>query len=162
VPIYLQPAAQFEIINESSNIVPGATDVPITYFIKNTGNIVADNVQVSMQSIYPITPIDSDAYLTSIAPGQTKNVTFLVSADSNGVPGSYPVILYETWKQPNGAPNQEYSGSNNYMVTLLGGSSGSDTSVQYLYEVVIVVVVVAIFAFSFRARRSKKEKRQKG
>ncbi len=161
VPVYLQPSAQFEIVNESSDIVPGATDVPITYFIKNTGNIVADNVQVSMQSIYPITPIDSDAYLASIAPGKTESVTFLVSADSNGVPGSYPVIVYETWKQPNGAPNQEYSGSNNYMITINSGS-GTSASAQYTYEAVIVIAVVAIFAFGFRVRRSRKTKRQHG
>jgi hypothetical protein len=148
------PSAQFQVVSTSSSASPGATDIPITYTIKNVGNEIAKQVQVSFQSIYPITPINGNAYITSIAPGEEANVTFLVNIDTSGLPGSYPITLFETWKQPNGTPNEEYSASNNYFATV--SSSGSANS-SLLWEAVLIVIIV-IIATALAARRRKPKK----
>ncbi|MGC8662490.1 MAG: CARDB domain-containing protein [Candidatus Micrarchaeia archaeon] len=152
--LYIEPSAQFQVIATKSNAYPGATDIPITYTIKNTGNEVAEQMQVSFQSIYPITPINSVAYLPKLLPGEEANITFMVNIDRSGVPGSYPITLFETWKQPNGAPNQQYSGSNNYYAKILGGTDNN----AVLWELVTMVVVVAIAAV-FAVRMPKKKQR---
>ena len=152
--LYIEPSAQFQIIATKSDAYPGATDIPITYTIKNTGNEVAEQVQVSFQSIYPITPINSVAYLPKLLPGKEANVTFMINIDTSGVPGNYPITLFETWKQPNGTPNQLYSGSNNYYAEVLEGTSNN----VVVWEIVIIVVVVAIAAI-FAGRRSKKKQK---
>ncbi|MGC8776967.1 MAG: CARDB domain-containing protein [Candidatus Micrarchaeia archaeon] len=152
--LYIVPSAQFQVIATKSNAYPGATNIPITYTIKNTGNEVAEEVQISFQSIYPITPINSVAYIPKLLPGEEANVTFMVNIDTSGVPGNYPITLFETWKQPNGTPNQLYTGSNNYYAEVLKGT-GSNT---VFWEIVIVVVVVAIAAI-FAGRRPRKKQK---
>ncbi|MGC8676136.1 MAG: hypothetical protein ACP5T3_01285 [Candidatus Micrarchaeia archaeon] len=152
----LAPSAQFEVVSEKSELVPGATDVPLTFTLRNTGNEYATNVQFSLQSVYPITPIASTYYLASLAPGSEANVTFLASADTQAVPGNYPVTIYEQWKQPNGAANQEYTGATSYFaeVSAYSGSSGAYAGIG------ILVVIAIIAAYAANKRRTRKKGKQ--
>jgi len=154
--LYLIPSAQFEILKVASDAYPGATDVPVTYTIKNVGNEVAKQVQVSFQSIYPVTPINGNAYIAELLPGEEANVTFMINVDTSGLPGSYPVTIFETWKQPNGTPNQLYSGSNNYYI-VVGGSGSNSPIIWYIIIVVAIVLLATYFAAKqAMARKSKR------
>ena len=104
----MAPAAQFTIGSANSGVKVGATDVPVQLRITNNGTSAADQLQLSLQTTYPVTPIASTAYVSDLQPGSSTNVTFLISVDTAGVPGNYPVTLYEQWKQPNGATNQQF------------------------------------------------------
>ncbi len=149
----LAPAAQFTVTGERSSLAPGSTDVPVTFVVKNTGTIAAQGVQFNLQSTYPITPVSSTYYLSDLPIGSSANVTFLVSADSQGVPSSYPVTIFEQWKQPNGATNQQFSGSVNYFVTVgTGGSSLGDIAGA------AVIIVIAVGAYLFMKKRKAKAK----
>ena len=158
IPINLTvaPAALFTIGNGKYYLSPGSTNVPVRLTITNTGTEVANQVQVSIDTIYPVTPVQSTYYIPSIAPGQSANMTFLVSADPHGISGTYPVTLFEQWKQPNGAPNQLYSGSSSYFVTV-GGTAGSDST-----PIVIGVIVVVIIVIGARFIMKKKKPIKKG
>jgi hypothetical protein len=101
--------------------------VPVQLRVTNNGTSAAEQLQLSLQTTYPITPVASTAYVSDLQPGSSTNVTFLVSVDTAGVPGNYPVTLYEQWKQPNGATNQQFSGSSNYFVTVASGGARSST-----------------------------------
>jgi hypothetical protein len=149
----LAPAAQFTVTGEKSGIAPGSTDVPVTFIVKNTGTITAQGVQFNLQSTYPITPVSSTYYLSNLTVGSSANVTFLVSADSQGVPSSYPVTLFEQWKQPNGASNQQFSGSNNYFITVGSGGASIGT-----IAAVVIVAAVAAGAYLFMKRKKAKAK----
>ncbi|MEM3781345.1 MAG: NEW3 domain-containing protein [Candidatus Micrarchaeaceae archaeon] len=155
IGLVLAPSAQFEAISEFSKLAPGATDVPLTFLVKNNGDEEATAVQLSLQSTYPITPVESTYYISSIAPGGTANVTFLVSADTQAVPGNYPVTIYEQWKQPNGAVNQEYYGTTNYFAKVSAYSGGSGYADGIVIAIIIVIVVVA---YAARSRRRHKKK----
>ncbi len=155
IQLRLAPSAQFKVTSESSEMQPGSTDVPLTFSVVNTGNEQAQEIQFSLQSIYPITPVASTYYLQSLMPGQSANITFLVSADSQAIPGNYPVTIYEQWKQPNGAINQVYSGTTNYFAQVKQQQSGNG----WAYAAVAIVVVIAIaYAVAARSRKSKKTK----
>jgi hypothetical protein len=147
----------FSISQGNYTILPGSTDVNISYVLKNTGNIDAKDIQVSFESQYPITPVTSSYYVPELAPGQSTTIYFQVSADSNGNPGSYPVTLYENWRQPNGAAQQSYSGSNPYfaMISSQNGGSGS------LIDVVIAIVVIAAAVYIIRRRMRAKQQPKK-
>ncbi len=147
-------AARFNVTSGSTDLSPGATDVPVVFQVTNTGSSDANEVQLSLQTSYPATPVASTAYINNLQPGQSTNVTFLVDIDTDGVAGNYPVMLYEQWEQPNGALNQQFSGSNNYFVTVYSSTYG--TSV--LEAAVAVVVIVALIIF-LRRRSSKKTKK---
>lgn len=148
----LAPAAQFTVTGQKSSLTPGSTDLPITFIVKNTGTIAAQGAQFSLQSTYPITPIAGTYYLSDLPAGSSANVTFLVSVDTQGVPSSYPVTLFEQWKQPNGAANQQFSGSNSYFISVGGGGSS-----LWTYGIVVVVIAAA-GAYVFMKRRKAKPK----
>jgi len=151
----LAPAAQFSITGGQSSLVPGSTNLPIVFTVKNTGSVAAQQVQLNMQSTYPITPIASTYYINDLAPGASANVTFLVSVDSQGVPSTYPISIYEQWKQPNGAVSQQFAGSNNYFVVVTQAAGVSGTTMAI---VIIIVVIIVAYVISNRLRSRQKGK----
>ena len=173
VPINLSvfPSAVFSITSVQGSLQPGSTYKPVTYTIKNVGNEPASQVSLSLQSIYPITPISGNAYIDSLAPNQSATVTFYVDVDSNGADGSYPATIYEQWRQPNGAISQQFSGSNSYYMAVGGkqyapsGTTSESASANYsgyIYAAIaVVVIVIALFAVSMRSKRSSGRKAKK-
>ena len=145
------PSAQFSISSGDKGIGVDVTDVPVNFIIKNTGTTSAMEMQLNLQSAYPITPVASSAYVPELAPGQSANVTFLVSVDSAGVPGNYPVTVFEQWKQPDGATNQQFTGQSNYFIPVVGAQSGiSNTEIGII--VVVVIAIVVIYAIRKRSK----------
>lgn len=155
--ISIAPSAIFNIGTGRYDLLPGETAVPLNITITNTGNVDAQQVQLSFQSSYPLTPVASTDYIPELKPGQSANVSFLVSVDSHGVPGTYPIIIYESWRQPNGAVQQTYTGSNNYYATVSGGSLAGG----YLVDIVAVAIVVIIVAMVYRRMAKGKQQSKK-
>ncbi len=160
VNLSVAPAAQFTISSSGSGPVVGATDVPISFVITNTGTSVANQLQVSLQTTYPVSPVSSTAYIASLEPGQSTNMTFMVSVDTSGVPGNYPVTLTEQWKQPNGAVNQQYSGSNNYFVPV-SRTSGTGNLAEDVLIIAIILIVVVVASKKLRRSKAKAERKEK-
>lgn len=156
--VAVAPAAQFKILSQKTSAVPGSTDVPVTYTIENVGNIGAEGIQLSLQTVYPVNPIDSSAYVSELQPGQSTNVTFLINVDSNGASGSYPVTVYEQWKQPNGVANQLYSGSSSNYV---GIDSQSSAYGNYggIAAAAVVIIVAAFIAYRVMSRKKTVKKK---
>jgi hypothetical protein len=156
INLSVAPSAQFTISSIGSGLRVGATDVPVHLKVTNTGTSDASELQLSLETSYPITPVASTAYLSDLKPGGSANLTFLVDVDNSGVPGNYPVTLYEQWKQPNGAINQQFSGSNNYFAPVV--TAGYDNSIMGI-EVVVVIVIIVAAILIYRRRTTKKGKK---
>ncbi len=155
--IHLQNSAQFNITGVSDSVKSGQTYVPVNVTIKNIGNEPAQHITFSLQTIYPISPVNTNAYVNLLNPGQSTTVTFYVNVDSQGNPGQYPLTLYEQWTQPNGATNQQYSGSNDYAMQVYSG--GSLLEGDALYAIIAIIVVAAVFIYRKRiAAKGKKGK----
>ncbi|MGC8651939.1 MAG: COG1361 S-layer family protein [Candidatus Micrarchaeia archaeon] len=158
LPISLQGEADFNITAEYGALKPGAAYVPVVFHIVNIGNEEAQQVSLSLQTVYPITPVTPNVYISSMAPGQGANATFYVSIDTQANSGSYPVTIYEQWRQPNGSSNQEFSTSENYFATVTRGSGGYDSTVV---GIAVAIIVVALFAFYASRKVKAKGKGQK-
>ncbi len=148
----LAPAAQFTVSAGSYSLNPGSTNKYISIKITNMGTVEARGIQLDMQSIYPITPIQSSYYIPSLLPGQSTNATFMVSVDQQGVSGTYPITLFEQWKQPNGAINQLYSGSSSYYV-VVGANNGNYDG----YAIIVVIIIIAAAVVRIRRKGAKKK-----
>ncbi|MCL5423480.1 MAG: hypothetical protein M1385_00145 [Candidatus Marsarchaeota archaeon] len=165
ISINIAKSAVFQITNVTDNSYPGNAYGPIVLKIKNTGNEAATQISISLQSIYPLSPVAGNAYIAQLNPGESTNVTFYISTDQNGNPGQYPITIYEQWKQNNGAPNQVFYGSNNYYATVYanaGQSSGTNSNgggINYILYAVIIVIV-AVFVYRYREKIIKRQ--QKG
>ncbi len=156
INLSVAPSAQFTIGSMGLGPSVGATDVPMHFIITNTGTSVARALQLGLETTYPITPVASTAYVASLQPGESANLTFLVNVDTAGVPGNYPVTLYEQWKQPNGAPNQQFSGSDNYFVPVAAVGAGT-----YIWaEAILAAVVIIAAVMAFRRMAGKKMKKK--
>ena len=162
INLSVAPSAQFSLSPAGSGVAVGAADVPVNLRITNTGTSDARELQLTLQTSYPITPVASTAYVQDLKPGESANLTFLVDVDTAGVPGKYPVTLYEQWKQPNGAANQQFTGSNNYFVSVVGAGLGTSSLVMYAIAIIVVIAVAAFLYRKRMARRSEgsKAKRQ--
>lgn len=162
VYINVQSGAMFSVEGVTSNLKKGGAYDPVTYTIRNTGNIAATNIAFSLVTNYPISPVDPNAFVNSIAPGQSANVTFYVGVDSHANQGSYPATIYEQWKQPNAAANQQFSGSSSYYTQIGGpsngttaGASGSSPGGLPSWAILAVIVVVVIALIAYRVRKGK-------
>lgn len=154
----IAPSATFSISSGPYSIEPGSTNLPVVFVLTNTGNVDAQNIQVSFQSQYPITPVTSTYYISELRPGESANVTFRASVDQHGSAGEYPVTVYEAWRQPNGAAQQEYSGSDNYYAVVSASSSGMNPYTGII-EGIAVVAVVLVVAMRIMKGKSKKRER---
>ena len=154
IPVNVEKSADFNVTSESGNLYPGATYVPVTFTISNTGNEAAEEVSLSLQSIYPITAVNPDAYVNTLLPGESTNVTFYVSVDTKGNAGTYPVVLYEQWRQANGGANQQYTSSNNYYAAVGARSSSSGKNSYWVYGVaVIAIMAIAYLVFAKKGKK---------
>ena len=159
INISVAPSAQFAIDSEGQSPGIGMTDVPVNFRITNTGTSPAEELQLNLETPYPITPIASSAYVNELEPGASTNVTFFVSIDTAGVPGNYPVTLYEQWKQPSGSVNQQFTGSDNYFVAV--GETSSAVSAYETYAIAIIVVLIIIVSIYRRRARGRDRKNAK-
>ncbi|MGC8730246.1 MAG: COG1361 S-layer family protein [Candidatus Micrarchaeia archaeon] len=158
LPIKFSRAASINITgSNSSSLIPGASYVPVTFTIRNTGNAPAQQVLLSLQTIYPITPADGNAYISVLEPGQSKNVTFFLSVSTAGLAGEYPVTLYEQWRQPNTVMNQQFSSSTNYFVNVTSQPKQASTPAYASTLVIIVVAIIVAYAL-YKSVKSIKSK----
>ncbi len=154
IPVKMQNAGKIKIINATSAIYPGIGYGPITFEIKNTGNEAIKQCVLSLQAIYPVSPVDGSAYLNELLPNQTANVTFYVSVDPNGKAGAYPVTLYEQWKQGNLPDSQMLSSSNNYGINVENEAS-NNAYILYAAAIIIIVAIAAVAAKSIGKKAKK-------
>ena len=160
VPITLSAIAQFNVTRQGTNLTIGGTYVPVTLSVKNTGNEVAQSIVFSLQTIYPISQVNPNAYVASLAPGQSANMTFYVNVDSQANPGQYPISLYEQWSQPTGSNSQQYSGSQDYYV-VVGGRSGSGSLQTIAAIAIVAVAAVAYYKLKVKGARKPETKRER-
>jgi hypothetical protein len=125
------------------------------FTLKNTGNEPAQGITVSLQSIYPLSPIAGTAYISDLSPDESTNVTFYVSVSSTGEPGQYPITVYEQWKQPNAANSQQFEGSTDYYAQVYSSSGSATYSIveNAIEAIVAIVIIIAIYKRIAKSRR---------
>jgi hypothetical protein len=159
LPINLQKSAIFNITSVNGTLAAGDAYKALTFRIKNVGNEPASQVTLSLQTTFPITPVNPNIYIASLAPGQSTNATFYVGVDPTGNGGSYPVTVFEQWRQPNGAVSQEFSGSDGYYAQV--GGSGSSGLESLLIPIVVVVIIIVAAVFIMRRRKASAAAKKK-
>jgi hypothetical protein len=81
---------KFVIISDPVTVTPGQKKV-ITVKYKNTGGAIAHQAQARVSMIDPFTSNDDTAYLGEVAPGETKEASFLVTTDKSATLKSYGI-----------------------------------------------------------------------
>jgi len=69
---------EFTIVSNPETLTPGQKKV-ITVRYKNTGGAIAHQAQARVSMVDPFTSNDDTAYLVDVAPGETKEASFLIT-----------------------------------------------------------------------------------
>jgi hypothetical protein len=80
----------FKIVSDSQTIASGQKKV-ITAQFRNTGGATAYQAQARVSMVDPFTSNDDSAFLGDIAPGETREASFLVSVDSSATVKQYGI-----------------------------------------------------------------------
>ncbi len=158
INVSLEKKAVFSILSINDSIQPGQSYAKIILKIKNTGNAKANNINFALQSIYPISPVNPNQYISSLSPDQIKNITFYVSVDADGNSGNYPITIYEQWTQQNTPQNQQLSSSTNYYVVV---KQKAKTNNKYLIKpveyIAMLITILVIIVFVIKKYKQKKQ-----
>jgi len=71
---------EFSIVSDPETVTPGQKKV-ITVKYKNTGGATARQAQARVSMVDPFTSSDDTAYLGDVAPGETREASFLISVN---------------------------------------------------------------------------------
>ena len=88
---------QFKVTPVMTTLSPGATSV-ITVTFQNTGDATAYNAQARISAVDPFTSNDDTAYLGTMAPGDIRQASYEVSADSDSTVKEYGLdseVIYQ-------------------------------------------------------------------
>jgi len=82
-------------ISSPITVSPGETQVPLTFVVRNLGDVNALNVSLNFNSEYPIQFTQKTGYIGIVPAGEYNYVTVTVNVYTNATPGVYyiPVTL---------------------------------------------------------------------
>jgi hypothetical protein len=90
IPVYVKTSPKFELTEISGNLVAGKTQIiDVTY--KNTGEVTAEDANVRMVVMRPLSIKQSVVRLGTMAPGESHTARFNILADSSAVIKTYGI-----------------------------------------------------------------------
>jgi len=81
---------EFVIVSDPETLTPGQKKV-ITVTYKNTGGAIAHQAQARVSMVDPFTSNDDTAYLGDIAPGESKEASFLITVAGTATQKQYGI-----------------------------------------------------------------------
>jgi len=172
IPLRVYPEANFTILKVVyPSLASGKSQVPLTFELKNTGNVSAENLLVRLNPSDVIYPYVSSSNplgalsaslngLGEVGPGQEINVTFVVDVSSGISPGTYPVSLTLVWNQ-SGSPYPIFQSrtvnlnvSEPFTVQVLKELTTINLVSVAVYDLILVAIIVGIVVAVVRSRRT--------
>lgn len=143
---------QFAIISDPQSIAAGQKKV-ITAKFKNTGGATAYQAVGRISMVDPFTSNDDSAFLGDLAPGETKEASFLVSADSAATVKSYGIDAEVRYRDA--LDNQVVSDPMKLNVNVVAAKSITSalTDNPALLALVVLVVIAAAGFYVYRKKK---------
>jgi hypothetical protein len=144
----------FEIVSDSQTVTAGQKKV-ITAKFKNTGGATAYQAQARVSMVDPFTSNDDSAFLGDLAPGETKEASFLVSTDSAATVKQYGIDSEIRYRDA--LDNTVISDTMKLNVNVVAGKSiiAQLTENPAALAAVVAVLVIAIGYFFYRRKKSQ-------
>jgi len=143
----------FTIVSDPQTISPGKKKV-ITAQFKNTGDATAYQAVARVSMVDPFSSNDDSAFLGDIAPGETKEASFLVSTDSAATVKQYGIDTEVRYRDA--LDNSVISDPMKLNVNVIEGKSliaGLTENPAVLAAV--AVIIIAIGYFLYRRKKSQ-------
>ena len=143
---------QFAIISDPQSIAAGKKKV-ITAKFKNTGGATAYQAVGRISMVDPFSSNDDSAFLGDLAPGETKEASFLVSADGAATVKSYGIDAEVRYRDA--LDNQVVSDPMKLNVNVVAAKSitSSLTDNPALLALIVLIVIAAAGFYVYRRKK---------
>ena len=166
IDFIVSPKAIFVLKSvDSSQLYPGASNVPLTITLENNATIPANFVTTKLLTgnLIPgvksttLTAVGNEENVGTIQPGQVFTTTFLVDMDPAGKSGDQSTSLEIDWTQ-NDAGTTPFVQSLPVQLSIPQGASYMlyEGGIPLLYILIVVVIITLIIVFS-RMRKKRLE-----
>jgi hypothetical protein len=143
---------KFVIVSEPQNITAGKKKV-ITAQFKNIGGATAHQATARVSMVDPFTSNDDSAFLGDLAPGETKEASFLVSADGAATVKQYGIDTEVRYRDA--LDNTVISDPMKLDVSVVAGKSIiAELTGNPVALAAIAVIVIAIGYFLYRRKKA--------
>jgi len=110
IELTVEKKPQFKLIADDENEVFGGDTGELSFAVKNTGTKTATDASVQLRSQSPALYFGSrsspqsstSVYISSIAPGESKNLSAKIGAEARTEPGHYPIETTLSYTNENG------------------------------------------------------------
>ncbi len=152
VGIPVRGKIDFTIVSDPAEISPGDKKV-ITVIYKNNGDATVYSAQARISTVDPFTSSDDTAYLGDLAPGETRDARFEISADGGATRKEYAIDSEIRYRDA--LDNSKLSDTLKVNINV-DGKEGLAAVVQNpLSIVIIVLVIIGAVYLGYRKVRTK-------
>ncbi len=146
LPVYVKEAAEFEVINVSSELVPGADGMLYATYT-NVGEVVAEDAIVRISAADPFSTTDDQAYLGSLEPGESAIAIFKLKVDDTAVSKPYAINSEIKYEDQDGHSRISDSIKIRTEVVEPESSGFANTTTIVLISGVAIIAIVSYFAY---------------
>ncbi|MDY0387598.1 MAG: hypothetical protein RBT65_10825 [Methanolobus sp.] len=141
ISVIVKDKADFEVVNVTGELEAGSEGL-LHVVYKNTGEEAVKDATVRISAADPFSTTDDQAFLGSIAPGETAEAVFKLKVDESAVSKNYAINSEIKYEDTNG--HIRISDTVKIQTeTLPAGSSGSAIT-KYIGIVVVLLIFVAV------------------
>ena len=146
--IPVKPKPEFVASSASGALLPGQNALA-SIALSNNGSEEARKVEVTISPIYPFSTDGTVRYVESLMPGQTQNLTYLITVDKDATPGGQLLRLLINYQDPQGV---KFSDTADFSMPVRYPTL-EEGLVDYWYVILAIVAVVAFLV----SRKGKKK-----
>ena len=169
IPLVIKPKANLLVVNVTSDLSVGDSNVPLYITIINDGNVTAKNIEVILNGQGVIEPHVSSSnplsaltagtlFIGDLKPGQEKQIIFMVDVQNNINPGDYKVTLTLLWNQTGSlipmVQNDEFTIHVNPSLSQQFVSLLVPNKVSSILFYVVLILIIILLALVARSRGS--------
>jgi hypothetical protein len=151
VPV--KPKADFEANSDGFSLLPGEKK-EVTIQVTNTGSQEARKLEIRLKPLFPFSTDGTVRYLDSLAPGESKNLTYVITVDKDATTGGQVLGMLIDFEDPQGT---KFTDSSDFAMMVKTPSLGDDLF-SYWY-VAALVIIAAFFLYRRGAKPTKAAKK---
>lgn len=91
--------ARFTVVPDRISLVPGTNDQRIAVRLQNTGNVAADDVELTLVAEYPLTASGRTSFIQRAESGEQGTAYFTLDVDSKAAEQGYSAELLIRWRE---------------------------------------------------------------
>lgn len=143
--------ALFSVLPGKISVIAGQNDQKIGVRLQNTGNVAAEDADLTLVAEYPLTTSGRTSFIQRLGPGEQDTAYFTLDVDSKAAEQKYPAELLISWREGENA----VSASRRFPVEVSRGKAAVTYGLA-IAGLAAVVLGIVLYRRFFQIKRKKK------